>query len=323
MRGAGPAPAARGAGAAPAGMKGCRPAPVGMRGARPGPVEGGLPAAAAFAVAVALALGGALLLAAGCGRGDERSAIQDRLRTRGAAEVVREAAAARFTPPADGRLTDAQVRMYLTVRERESRIREAAALEAQRRREAAAGAERPERAGKAERAGRADRQAGRDRAERREEPDLRRQGAAAARAAPDDAALGAVADLRAAQELRVNPKEYAWVRARVIEAETAAATQALYQKMALGREQLLARMRRERDALADPAARAAAEREIEDWKRGLEAAEPVLAPAVRANVALLARYREPLARLRASEERGLAAAAGLEAPAGGVAAAVR
>jgi hypothetical protein len=100
------------------------------------------------------------------------------------------------------------------------------------------------------------------------------------------------------------------------EAESAAAIQALNQRMVAGREQLLARMRRDRDALSDPQGRAAAEREIEDYKRGLQATEPQTPPAVRANVALLARYREPLARLRALEIRALAAAAGLEAPAG-------
>lgn len=210
------------------------------------------------------------LLPAGCRQADDRRAIQERLRAKGAAEVVSEAAAARYTPPADGRLTDAQVRMYLTVRERESRIREAATAEAQRPRDAGGGA----------------------------------------------AALGAAADLRAAQELKANPKEYAWVRERVLEAEAAAATQALYQKMAAGREQLLARMRRDRDALTDPAQRAAAERDLEDWKRGLQSAEPPLPPAERDNMALLAHYRGALARLRALEERALAAAAGVEPPAG-------
>jgi hypothetical protein len=211
-----------------------------------------LPAPAALAVL-------AMLPALGCRQPDDSAAIRARLRAKDAAQVIREAAAARYTPPADGRLTDGQVRMYLLVRERECRIREAAALEAQGRR--------------------------------------------------------AAADLRAAQEVKVNPKQYAWVRERVLEAEAAATTQALYQRMAAGREQLLARMRRDRDALTDPARRAAAEREIDDWKRGLQAAEPPVAPAVRANVALLARYREPLARLRALEERALAAAAGMETPA--------
>jgi hypothetical protein len=223
-----------------------------------------LPPAGTFAAVATMAVI-AMLPALACRRPDDSAAIRARLRAKDAAQVIREAAAARYTPPADGRLTDGQVRMYLLVRERECRIREAAALEAQARRAAA---------------------------------DPR-----------------AAADLRAAQEVKVNPKEYAWVRERVLEAEAAATTQALYQRMAAGREQLLARMRRDRDALTDPARRAAAEREIDDWKRGLQAAEPPVAPAVRANVALLARYREPLARLRTLEERALAAAAGMEAPA--------
>ena len=104
------------------------------------------------------------------------------------------------------------------------------------------------------------------------------------------------------------------------EAEAALVTRTLYQKMAAGREQLLARMRRDRDALTDPEQRAAAEREIADWKRGLQAAEPAMTPAVAANASLLGRFREPLAKLRAHEEHALAAAAGLEPPAAGGAA---
>ena len=232
----------------------------------------------ATAAAATVAAGTMALLLAGCGDGGDRAAIQGG-RAKVTAEVVREAAAARYVPPADGRLTDAQLRMYLKVREREDRIREAAAIEELRRRESA-----PARGG-------------------------------ARQAARDDGGLAA-ADLRAAQELRVNPKEYAWVRAKVQEAESAAAAQALNQRMAAGREQLLARMRRDRDALSDPQRRAAAEREIEDYKRGLQATEPQMPPAVRANVALLARYRDPLARLRALEIRALAAGSGLDAPAG-------
>jgi hypothetical protein len=259
---------------------------------------------------VAAAVGsGAVLLAVACRQPDDRAAIQERLRAKGTAEVVREAAAARYGPPANGRLTEAQVRMYLRVRERESRIREAAALADQRRREVPLGAERPERPDRTERQDGRDPRDGRDARDAGGRRD--RRGHAA-----DETGLAA-ADLRASQELGVNPKEYAWVRERVLEAESAATTQALFQKMAAGREQLLARMRRDRDALTDAEQRAAAERQIEDWKRGLQASEPVMPPAVRANVALLARFREPLARLRGLEERALAASAGLELSAAG------
>jgi hypothetical protein len=73
-------------------------------------------------------------------------------------------------------------------------------------------------------------------------------------------------------------------------------------------------MRHERDAMTDAAERDAAEGRIEDFKRGLQASEPQTSAAVRADVALLARYREPLARLRTLEERALAVGAGLEPP---------
>ena len=207
---------------------------------------------AALALAVALP---AAIVGAGCGRRQDLGggAAQDGVRGRGAAEEGREAdAAPPYAPPADGRLNDAQMRMYVKVRERESLLRE--------------------------------------------------KGSKAA-------------DLQAAREATVNPREYLWVRERVLEAEASAATQLLYQKMSAGREQLLARMRRERDAMTDAAERAAAEGRIEDFKRGLQASEPQMSPAVRANVALLARYREPLARLRTLEERALAAGAGIEPPA--------
>lgn len=224
-------------------------------------------ATARRALAAAVAAGGLALVAHGCRRADDRAAIADRLRSKGAADVVREAATARYEPPAGGRLTEEQVRMFLVVRERECRIREAAAaLEAQRRRDAA----------------------------------------------PAETAGLAAADLRAAQELHVNPKEYRWVSDRVLEAEGAATAQALYQKMTAGREALLARRQKELEAMTDPAERAAAQRDIEDWKRGLAASEPAMPAALRANVALLARFREPLARLRAVEERALAASAGLD-----------
>ncbi|HXO28978.1 MAG TPA: hypothetical protein VOA80_16630, partial [Thermoanaerobaculia bacterium] len=61
----------------------------------------------------------AMLLASGCRQPDDSAAIRERLRSKDAAQVVREAATARYAVPADGRLVDGQVRMYLQVRKRE------------------------------------------------------------------------------------------------------------------------------------------------------------------------------------------------------------
>jgi hypothetical protein len=258
----------------------------------------------AMVLGVGLAAAALPLLACGGQRPDDRRAIEERLRTRGAAEVVREAEAARYTPPADGRLTAAQVRMFLAVRERECRIREAAALAT-----AASAAAAPRR--EAPLAGPADH----GRASAPSRPSAGPGGAPAAAGAGAET-LGAAADLRAAQEMHVNPREYDWVRERVLEAETAATALALHQKMTAGREQLLAHKRREIETMTDPAARAAAQRDLEDWRRALQGSEPSAPPAVRANMALLAHYRAPLARLHALEERALAAGAGLDGGAG-------
>jgi hypothetical protein len=129
--------------------------------------------------------------------------------------------------------------------------------------------------------------------------------AAAARSGAGDAGDAATADLRAAQELHRNPKEYLWVKVRVLEAQTAEVTRSLLHKMELGRGQLMSRLRQERDLLIDPAAKAAAERRLVELERGLQESEPAVPRNVEANVRLLIPYRERLARLQQLEERAL------------------
>ncbi len=83
--------------------------------------------------ALAAALGCAVIVAASCRReprelaipADDQASIRKRLNEKDAMKVVEETARARFTPPADGRLNEEQVRMYLEVREREEKIRQA------------------------------------------------------------------------------------------------------------------------------------------------------------------------------------------------------
>jgi len=65
--------------------------------------------------------------------------------------------------------------------------------------------------------------------------------------AKGDLANLATADLRAARELGYNPREYAWVRDRVLEAEMLRATRTL------SRQALLALLRKQRQAAANTA----------------------------------------------------------------------
>ncbi len=131
--------------------------------------------------------------------------------------------------------------------------------------------------------------------------------------------------MRAAQELHRNPKEYLWVKARVLEAQTAEGTRALLRKMALGREQLVSRLRAERDQITDPTSRAEAAHHLAALERALAESEPAVPREVEANIRLLARYRVRLARLQQLEERTLvrmAAGVAGSAAGGGAAAAV-
>jgi len=211
------------------------------------------------------AMGAALLagavLAAGCGQ-HGRASVAGRPAKDKPAGAAADGARAEFKPPAAGRLTRTQVEMYLEVRERADRIRESAAT-------AAAKAHGDPSEG------------------------VRRGGEASA----SEGGEGTAAELRAAQELRRNPAEYLWVKSRVVEAQNAEATRALVRRMALGREQLIGRLRAERDRLADPAERAAAETRLAALARGLAEAEPAVPREVEANLRLLAGYRSRLARL--------------------------
>lgn len=163
---------------------------------------------------------GAVLLVPGCGRkpsGSQAAKAQD------------------YKPPADGHLSEGQVRMYLEVRRREQKIREAA---------------------------------------------FKSQSLADV----------ATADLRAARELGFNPREYRWVRDRVMEARMLQATQALRQQVAASREALLRSLELQKKT-AGAAGQAEIDRHIQDLR---DSAEGVVDrdPVKAFNARLLARSED-------------------------------
>src|SRR5258707_2856111 len=137
--------------------------------------------------ATVLALSGSILWACGCQAkpaADEAS-IQKGLHQKGTANLMDEVAKApEYHPPADGRLTEAQVRMYLDVRQREQQIREVALKQRQEAGEPAPADSGVDQLAYVEA--------------------LKTVGDQ-----PDRADI-ATADLRAVQELGFNPKEYGW-----------------------------------------------------------------------------------------------------------------
>ena len=123
----------------------------------------------------------------------DANAISKDLDKRGTTDLMKEIAKDEYTAPADGRITEAQIQMYLKVREHEKKIAEVAKQELK------------EHSQKAEKAG---------------EKSL--AGLVQGLQAMGSAADFLTADLRAAKDLGYNTQEYIWVKGQIITASTAA-----------------------------------------------------------------------------------------------------
>ena len=240
---------------------------------------------------IVVALSGSILFACGCqGKpAEDDASIQKSLHDKGTASLMDEVAKAPdYHPPADGQLTDAQVKMYFDVRQREQKIRQVAFRSFQ---ESGAFVDALTTVG--------------------DHPNVA------------DVADVATADLRAALELGYNPKEYQWVRERVLEAQMQETAQALSQQIAAGRQQVLALFERRRQEATDPVEKAEIERQIAELGKNAGSAPPAATdPARELNARLLAKYKDDLARLQAedqriSQERQSRPAEGGESPSGG------
>lgn len=229
---------------------------------------------------------GAALMAPGCGRSQEASAPEPTPHEETAA-LMEGVSGAEFQAPEDGRLTDAQLQLYLQVRERQQAIRREALDGLEER-----GPGEPEAADAAVA----------DPAEETAEAP-----AAAATVVDTLEVVGdhtdpALADLQAARELGYNPKEYLWVREQVREAQIARAGLLLSRRLAESRERHLAELEEEKSAAATPEELAEVEQRLADFRRGLAESQPETPPAVLYNAELLDRYEERLAAVWAGEE---------------------
>lgn len=224
---------------------------------------------------LALALVFALGLAA-CGGGEDEASIEERLEEKGTMEVMEEAGKAEYDPPADGRLSEAQVERYIEVQERAAKIRQVA----QKKMEEKAAAD--EEAGEADSVW----------------SQVRNMG---------DAMQGfgdvMTAEIRAAQELGHNPAEYQWVKEQVVEALATDAMQRMQHGLGEAQAELLAGLEAQRDEIEDPEQRAAMDRQIETMRESMEEAEEgELDAAVKHNVELVKRYEEEISAAHSATE---------------------
>jgi hypothetical protein len=123
----------------------------------------------------------------------DKAAISKDLEKVGTTDLMKQVADDQYTPPEDGRLTDAQIQMYLKVREHEKKIAEVAKEELKKHS---------------------------DQAEKSGEKSI--SGMMEGLKALGSAADFMTADIRAAKDLGYNTQEYLWVKGQVLAASTAA-----------------------------------------------------------------------------------------------------
>lgn len=218
-----------------------------------------------------LVAAGLLLLGVACkGKsGRDEASIEKSLKEKGTLELMEEIGEAEYEPPADGRLTEEQIKMYIAVKKRGREIQQVAAKKLEE--------------------------------QTKKEEEGQKLGFLEAMKALGDVGDIVTADLRAAQELGYNPKEFQWVEEKVLEAQLAEMATHAQQAMAAGRDQLITMLEAQKGAVTDPDQRAELDRQIAELREeGGE--EDVVDPAVEHNAALLGKFREEIAALQRSVE---------------------
>lgn len=194
-------------------------------------------------------------------------------------EVMEKSSEDNYEPPADGQLTEDQIKMYIAVKERENSLLESEAAKVK------------EKMAKAEEA---------------DENSL--SGMAKGMDAWQQTASYAVLDIRAAQELNYNTAEYEWVKGAITEASYNAmmvGSEKMMQEqqaaMDQGMAQAIAELEKTRDEAKDAETRAMLDQHIQEARQNMEemkqsqaAEQEALSPADKHNLALYNQHKDEL-----------------------------
>lgn len=153
----------------------------------------------------------------------DAASIAEELQDKGTTELMNEAAEDTYDPPADGKLTDAQVRMYLKVREEEKKIARVAKDQLKQHS---------------------------DKADKSAEKSL--AGMVAGFKALGSVADVLTADIRAAKQLGYNSQEYLWVKEQVLAVSGAAMADQMNDAMNAQIEAAVRQTQKMHDEATDP-----------------------------------------------------------------------
>ncbi len=210
------------------------------------------------------------LLFAGCKAKEmvDKASIQKDLNKRGTLDLMKEVSNDKYVPPKDGKLTDAQVQMYLKVREHEKAIAKVAAQNMQQQ------------------------------ANDADKSKNSIAGMMKGIQAMSSAAQFVTADIRAAKDLGYNTQEYLWVKAQIMGASMASFTEGISNAMQAQVESSRSQMRKAYEEAKDEQTKEAYKKMLDQYeqtaKEGKEATAN-LDPAVAYNRQLLKKYDSELA----------------------------
>jgi hypothetical protein len=153
---------------------------------------------------------------------DKASIDRELSRSGSTRDLLKDVANDKYTPPADGHLTDAQVQMYLKVREHERDIAQVAKKQAQEHADAAKKAGEKSITGLME--------------------GFKTLGSVADMA---------TADIRAAKDLHYNTQEYVWVKGQILAASISSVTQKMAEATSAQMDAAYAQMKKQYDEAKD------------------------------------------------------------------------
>ena len=198
----------------------------------------------------------------------EKVAISRDLAKNGTTDLMRKVADDKYTAPADGKLTDAQVQMYLKVREHEKQIAQVAKQEAQQHADAAKKAGDKSLASLVE----------------------------------GFKTMGSVvdlvtADIRAAKELGYNTQEYLWVKGQIMSVSTAALGEKMAEGMNASMDKVYADTKKAYDEATDEQSKKMYKETLDaldKQKQDAEAEKAKEDPAIAYNKQLVSKYESAL-----------------------------
>jgi hypothetical protein len=197
----------------------------------------------------------------------EKAKIAGDLNKRGSTiDLMKKTAADKYTPPADGKLTDAQIKMYLKVREHEKQIAQVAKEQFEAHSKAA-DASKNTIAGMME--------------------GIKTMGSAADLA---------TSDIRSAQDLGINSQEYLWVKGQILAVSTTAFAEKMSDAMSVQMDAAYREMKKNYDEAKDEASKKAAADSLATMEKTREAAkfEKPNDPTLAYNRELLSHYENAM-----------------------------